>query len=334
MSDYFRKVRIAGTGATLPCRRVTSSELDAEVGKPEGWIEKHVGLQQRYFCGIEDQIDLGASAATDALADAECGIDDIDILVFAAAVPYQSIPATAPLLQGRLGMLEGGCASFDVNSTCLSFLTAVDLVSTLIENGMYRCGLVVASEIASRGLPWENAPLVAAHFGDGAAAAVLKPADGMSGGIVASRMETYPSGYEACRLGSGGTRYDFHRDRQSFIDNSLFEMDGKALYRHALDHFEPFFERLLADARWRRDEIDVVIPHQASRRALAFLVERCGIAEAKIVDIFSRQGNQVAASIPSALHEARRNGLLRPGTKALMLGTSAGISLGGIAFVA
>lgn len=328
----FRKIKVLGTGSALPAKALHSTEIDAELGKPAGWVEQRVGVARRPVCGTEDQIDLAVTAASRAVAQAGCNPQNIDLVVFAAAVPYQSVPATAPLVQRRLGIPEGRCAAFDINSTCLSFLTAFDIVASMLAAGTCRQALVVSAEIASRGLPWQTEPLVAALFGDGAAAAVFAAGEG-SAGIVASRMETYPSGYEYCELGAGGTRYDFHRDRDGFARHALFRMDGKALFRHTIQFFEPFLDRLLENAGWSRDDIDIVIPHQASPMALAHLAERCGFG-ARIVDIMRDHGNQIAASIPTALDTARRSGRLATGMNALMLGTSAGLSLGGIAFVA
>ncbi|MDQ6434277.1 3-oxoacyl-[acyl-carrier-protein] synthase III C-terminal domain-containing protein [Mesorhizobium sp. LHD-90] len=332
MTRRFRRIKVLGSGSALPARILRSSEIDARLGKPAGWVEKRVGVASRPVCEAEDQIDLATVAACRALEDAGCKPQDIDLVMFAAAVPYQSIPTTAPLIQHRLGIPEGCCAAFDINSTCLSFLTAMDVAASMLAAGTCRQVLVISSEIASRGLPWEAEPLVAALFGDGAAAVVVG-AEGEKAGILASRMATYPSGYEDCQLGAGGTRYYFHRDREEFARHTLFEMDGKALFRHTIQFFEPFLDRLLADAGWSRDDVEIVIPHQASPMALAHLAERCGFGS-RIVDIMRDHGNQIAASIPIALDTARRSGRLEPGAKALMLGTSAGLSLGGIAFVA
>jgi 3-oxoacyl-[acyl-carrier-protein] synthase-3 len=329
----FRNIRILGSGAAMPARMLSSAEIDISLGKPAGWLEGQVGVASRGVCEAEDQIDLAEVSARRAMADAGCRAGDIGLLIFAAAVPYQSIPATAPLVQKRLGIPEGHCAAFDVNSTCLSFLTAMDVAASMAASHRAKRSLVVSAEVASRGLPWKSDPLVAALFGDGAAAAVFGSADD-DAGIVASRMETYPSGYDDCQLGAGGTRYDFHRNRDAFAKHALFEMDGRALFRHTLDIFEPFLDRLLADAGWTRDEVELVIPHQASPMALAHLVKRCGFGTARVVDIMRDHGNQIAASIPMALDHARRSGRLGKGMKTLMLGTSAGLSLGGIAFVA
>jgi 3-oxoacyl-[acyl-carrier-protein] synthase-3 len=284
-------------------------------------------VASRYVCDGEDQVDLAVAAASQAITEAGITPDEIGLIVFAAAVAYQSIPATAPLIQARLGIKDGTCMAFDVNSTCLSFLTALDVASRLLGG---KKAVVVASEVASRGLPWEEDPATAALFGDGAAAVVISGED-EAAGVVATRMETYPSAYEACQLASGGTRFDYHADRGNFDRNSRFRMDGETLYKLTIRHFEPFLDRLLGDAGWRRDEVELVVPHQASPGALAHLAKRCGFASDIVVNIVRDYGNQIAASLPTALHFARQG---RPeGTKALMLGTSAGVSLGGMALI-
>ena len=323
-------LQILGSGHALPQTCVSSDILDARYGKPQGWLCRRSGVAQRYVCSDENQVDLALGAAGQALAEAQCDPADVAMVLFAAAVPYQSIPATAPLIQQKLGIKDGACMSFDINSTCLSFVTALDIASRMIPAG--RKALVVASEVASRALPWATDPQIAALFGDGAAAVVVDSATDEAG-IVASRMETYPSAYDACTLGAGGTRYDYHKAPADFAANSLFHMDGEALYRITVKHFEPFLDRLLADAGWTRDDIDIVIPHQASPGALAHLARRCGFKSDIVVNIVADHGNQIAASIPTALPIARRSQRALTGHKALILGTSAGISLGGLAMV-
>lgn len=326
-----RPLTILGSGTALPHTCLTSETLDDRIGRAPGWLYRHSGVARRYVCEDEDQVDLAVAAAQSALADSGVAAHDIRLIVFAAAVPYQSIPATAPLIQARLGIGDGACMAFDVNSTCLSFLTALDIASHM--TGPCGKALVIASEVASRGLPWDSDPATAALFGDGAAAVVVSsdPA-GPSSGILASRMETYPSAYEACALGAGGTRYDYHGDRGNFDRHSRFRMDGETLYKLTVRHFEPFLDRLLAEAGWERGEVELVVPHQASPGALAHLARRCGFAADIVVNIVRDHGNQIAASLPTALHTARKASS-RQGQKTLMLGTSAGVSLGGMALI-
>ena len=321
-----RPITILGSGMAVPKTCLSSETLDARIGRPEGWLYRQSGVHQRYVCAGEDQIDLAVAAAGAALSQAGLAANEVQLIIFAAAVSYQSIPSTAPLIQKRLEIADGQCMSFDVNSTCLSFLTALDIASHMIGD---KKALIIASEVASRALPWKDDPATAALFGDGAAAVVIAGAG--DGRIVASRMETYPSAYDACALGAGGTRYDYHSDPETFDRNSLFRMNGDALFRLTLRHFEPFLDRLLADAGWRRNEVELVVPHQASPLALAHLVKRCGFAPDIVIDIVRDYGNQIAASIPTALHMARQHHT--KGKRTLILGTSAGVSLGGMALI-
>src|SRR5690606_24582502 len=182
--------------------------------------------------------DLAATAARAALEDAGLAPSEIGLVIGASAVPYQPIPATAPLVMARLGIPEGQAAAFDVNSTCLSFLTGFETGARMLAGGT---ALVFSSELASRALPWERAPEIAGLFGDGAAAAVLRPApEGSSARIAASLMRTFPSAYGACGIGAGGTRFDFAAEPDNFRDHALFAMDGKELFRLASRHFGSF----------------------------------------------------------------------------------------------
>ena len=321
---------LRGTGIGLPGKRVSSAALDRDIGKREGWLEAACGVRERYVCGAEAQDELAAVAARDAITEAGIPAASIDLLIFASAVPKYSIPTTAPLIARHLGIPNGVCATLDVNSTCLSFLSGFDIATTMISAGRYRHALVVCSEIASRALPWRTDPATAGLFGDGAAAAVLTaPEVNEASSIRAILFETHHDGYEACRLAAGGTGIDFHREPERFAAGSYFQMSGRDLFRLTAARFPGYVDRLLERAQWRHQDVDVVIPHQAS--ALAHLVKRCGFAKERVVDIVRDHGNQVAASIPSALHLARRQGRINRGSKVLLLGTSAGVAFGGIA---
>ncbi len=323
---------LRGTGLSLPQRIVSSESLDREIGKSPGWLEAHCGVRQRHVCGAESQDDLAALAAQAAMAEAETLPETIDLLISASAIPKQPIPATAPLIARRLGIPNGSCATLDVNSTCLSFLSGFDVATAMLAAGRCRCVLIVSSEIASRALPWRTDPATAGLFGDGAAAAILtapKPDD--ISHVRAVRFETHHDGYEACQLAAGGTGIDFHNEPDRFAAGSFFQMNGHELFKLTAARFPPFVERLLASAKWRHDEVDVVVPHQASQLALGHLAKRCGFPKEKIVDIVATHGNQIAASIPTALHVARQQGRIGRGSKVVLLGTSAGVSFGGVA---
>ncbi|MFQ1702605.1 3-oxoacyl-[acyl-carrier-protein] synthase III C-terminal domain-containing protein [Loktanella agnita] len=321
-------MRLLGLGSYLPREKRPSDGFDAAFSLPAGRVMALTGVRNRHYCsGDESQITMGIAAAKAALADAGVQPGDIDLVVGASAVPYQPIPATAPLYQRGLGIADGAAYAFDVNSTCLSFVSALEVCAGLLASGRYRRALIVSSEVASRGLPWAERPDVAGLFGDGAAAAVVEHTPG----AMVTRFRTYPGAYESCGIGAGGTRFDFHAEAADFAAHSRFDMDGKELFRVTAKHFVPFVDGLLADVGWHRDEIDLIVPHQASPLALARMIRQCGFDPARVVDICSDVGNQIAASIPFSLTHAQDR--LRRGDKVLMLGTSAGVSFGGAALV-
>lgn len=327
------RATISGIGIYLPRRIVPSRELDDQFGLGAGWLERNCGVRQRHVVsGDETQEQMAAAAARAALADAGIDARDIDLLLFGAAVGRQPIPATGPLIKRQLGLSDRNFPAYDVNATCLSALVALDLAALHVGAGRAKAALVVTAEIASRALPWKTDPRTAGLFGDGAAALVVTAAGARTGYALGPvHMETYAEGYECCELRAGGTRYDFHAEHELFAANAWFDMKGAALYRLSSEAAPDFIARLLALAGWRQDEVDLVVPHQASAHALAHIAKRCGFASERVVNLVAEIGNQVAASWPIALYKAREAGRLRRGAKVLVLGTSAGVSLGGAA---
>ncbi|MDA7423294.1 3-oxoacyl-ACP synthase III family protein [Thalassococcus lentus] len=324
-------ISITGTGHALPQKGLDSETLDKMHGLKTGWLRRKSGVAFRHLCTDEDQIDLAVLAAQRAMEDARVEIDNIDLILSGSAIPYQSLPATAPLIMQRLGAKGGAAAAFDVNATCLSFVTALDLAAGRIALGQSKRALVISSEIASRALPWQKQPDVAALFGDGAAAAVVSAPLHNEAGIRASLVRTHPAAYDACQIGAGGTRIDYHRNPKEFAENALFRMDGKALFKVTRRHFPAFVETLLDKAGWRKSDVDVVVPHQASPHALSHMSRKMGFRQGSVMNVAEQLGNQIAASIPTVLDIARREGRIVKGSKVLLLGTSAGVSFGGMA---
>lgn len=325
-------ISFLGTGRAVPRRAVSSVDLDQKW--QTGGRMAATGVSRRFYCTDETQIDLATDACEQALQNAECRIEDIDLIISAASVPYQPIPAMAPLIMRSLGQADGSTAAYDVNSTCLSFVTGLDIAARMITGGAAQKALVVSSERASRALPWAEFPETAALFGDGAAAVVLGASKAEADGIIkAVRLRSFPSAYEACEIGAGGTRFDFDADGASFAEHSKFRMDGKALFRLTSSHFNKFIDALLDDAGWDHADVDLVVPHQASPAALDHMIRQTPWPKERIMRIVEDYGNQIAASIPFAFDLARKEGRAPAGTKVLFLGTSAGVSIGGAALV-
>ena len=327
--------RILGMGVGLPREIVGSSCLDRRLGKPTGWISNACGVFSRSVATCEEtQEHLAVIAAQMALADAGLQPDNLDLILFGAAVGRQPIPATAPLIKDLLGIRKEQVPAYDINATCLSALVAMDLANLHIGAGRAKHVLVVSSEIASRALPWDDDPATAGLFGDGAGALVLGPSvepDRLR--IRDFAMETWAEGYDFCTLGAGGTRFDLKTDRLAFEQNCMFRMDGHSLFRLSRKRLPHFIQRLLERSGWTVDDIDAVVPHQASPLALQHMIRRCGFHSDRVVNTIRDTGNLVAASLPITLHTAREDGRIQPGSKILMIGTSAGVSVAGMTLV-
>ncbi|HMA50980.1 MAG TPA: 3-oxoacyl-[acyl-carrier-protein] synthase III C-terminal domain-containing protein [Magnetospirillaceae bacterium] len=261
-----------------------------------------------------------------ALTEAGWDPSSLDVLVGACGVMEQPIPGTAALIHRRLGLGASGIPAFDVNATCLSFLAALQTVLLGFLTGRWRRALIVSADIASAALDF-TAPEASAIFGDGAAAIALE-ADGPHR-LAALRFATYSDGADACRLEAGGTRLRPHEDLDGFLARSRFAMDSRTTFKITARYFPPFLSALLAEAGIGEEAISTVVPHQASAPALEHLKRSLSGGHDKTVDIFRTHGNQIATSLPTTLHHARRAGRLTPGSLSLLVGSSAGISLGG-----
>jgi len=321
---------IIGTGEYTPSRLVHSDEFDRRFGRREGWSERQTGVASRRFVGEgETSRMMGASAAQQALDAAGIAAHEIDCIISACAVMEQPIPCLASQIQRQLGLGDSGIPAFDINATCLSMLVALDMAACAFAAGRWRRVLIVSSEIASAGLNFDDVttgPL----FGDGAAAVLVEAVPDSPSCMLAAHMETYGTGGDLCQLRSGGTGISLHHQTEAFWAGSHFEMNGKAMYRMVAEVFPAFLKRLLDKAGMTAQDIACVIPHQASGRGIDHAVALLGLDDTRVVRVLHDHGNQNAASIPVALHHAVTSGRIARGDHVLLLGTGAGLALGGV----
>jgi len=318
---------ITGYGACQPTESRPSSAFDAIFRKPEGWTEAQFGIAARGVAAPEETSSvMGARAARQALEMAGWSDGEFDVLIGACGVMEQPIPGTSVLIQHELGLGGSGIWAFDVNQTCLSFLAAIDVAAMGFASGRFRRALVVSSDIASAGLDWTT-PGAAAIFGDGAAAVCLEArSDPAGSGLLSRRFETYGEGKDLAVLRSGGTGVRTADGFEALLEGSRFRMDAFGIFKAAAKLVPRLIDGVLEDAGLTRDTVDVIISHQASRPALDHLKRLVGGDPGRVINIFADHGNQIAASLPSALAYAHRTGRLKPGTSVLLLGTAAGIS--------
>jgi len=210
-------LKILSTGVAVPAQRITSAELDAKLGFPDGSVQRRSGVIHRYHAGSsESQSELGAKALQAALARADIAPGSIDLLISACGVQEQALPGTAAHVLAASG-LRAGTPAFDVGASCLSFLMALQVSASLLHSGAHKRIAIVASDLASRGIDWSH-PEASLIFGDGAAAAIVETGDPATG-IASCRFETYPEGRALCEIRAGGTRRNpaWASSRKTFI---------------------------------------------------------------------------------------------------------------------
>ncbi len=325
-----RNIKILGTGKYLPGHIVTAEEIAHRLGVTTTWVTKTSDVAIRHFVKDETAAEMGAIAAKAALANANLTFDQIDCLVCTSGTMEQPIPSTASLIQKAMGAEHSGVPAFDINSTCLSFITGLDVISYLVHAGRYKKVLLVATEIASIGLDWSNKES-SALFGDGAAAVVIGQTEqGGQAKIVHADMRTYSKGAHMSEIRGGGTKLPARQHTAETAGDFLFRMDGQAIFRLASQILPGFVAGMLQAANCSMEDIDLVVPHQGSAMAMRLLRKRLGIAKEQLMYITPTHGNTIAASVPMGIHEAIVQGRMKRGDRIMLLGTSAGLSVGGI----
>ena len=315
-------INIIGTGKALPKNEVTASMIDKKCNLEEGKTFKITGLEKRYFLEDESVDALILSAINQALKNANLSIDDIDCIIAASATMQQAIPYNGAGVH-RILKPKRNIPSFDINMTCLSALRAFDVASNLLE--AYPTILIVTCDIASTGLDWSDIR-TAGIFGDGASAMILQKSS--RGGIVVSNFETYSEGFDFCQIRGCGTVNPPSFYEGDYKEVGYFEMNGKKLFKLSSKILPKFIHSTLESKGLTLDDIDWIVPHQASQASLNHIVRMLKVDKSKLIDIFHNHGNQVATSIPTALHELIMTKDLKSGQKVMLIGTSAGVGLG------
>lgn len=322
-----RPLRILGTGISTPQQWLDSADLDTRLGLAPGAVQSRTGVARRGLEPSRNAAEVSAEAALAALSAAGIAADDLDAVICANASPDQAMPCNAALLHRELGLKR--IPAFDVNASCIGFLMGLDLIAGLFATGRYRRVLLTSCDLASRALDPDDIDTLGL-FGDGAAAAVLEASDDSDGpALLAARFETWSESAHACEIPGCGSRLPPAHYDGDYREVSTFRMDGKRLYRAAAEQFDRFVGELLDETGLDLARIDRVVPHQASQLGMQHIFKRLGVPRERVEDIFAAHGNQVSASLPTALHYALSSGRLARGDTALLIGTAAGVTLGG-----
>lgn len=324
-------VKIKTLGAYVPSKKVTSNELEKQHGISEGWIASHTGVETRPYFTTESIVQAGAYAASDAIKNAGLVLTEIDCLIVASASKHNPLPCTASFLKKELGASHD-MACFDIDSTCLSFVTAFDNIAYAVDAGKYKNVLIVSSECPSKACNWEQKES-AALFGDVAVAAIIsKTEENETSKIIFSKMNTYTEGIEYARIKGGTAGYPADQYCEETRKDFLFHMDGKRIYKVASKYLPQMFYEALEESNLKMEDLKMVIFHQASLLSLQLIQAKLKIPDGKMKYIIQEYGNNVAASIPMALKVSIDEGEIKRGDKVMFVGTSAGLSIGVMIF--
>lgn len=310
---------IAGSGGYLPDRVVTNDELAARMDTTDAWIQERTGIRERHIAAEgQTTSDMATIAAQRALQDAGMTPADIDLIVLATTSPDRTFPATATLVQAKLGMTQG--AAFDVQAVCAGFIFALAQADNAIRLGQARAALVIGAETFTRLLDWTDRG-TAVLFGDGAGAVVLRAAPGQGTaadrGILSTHLHT--DGREAGLLYVDG-------GPSSTGTVGQVRMKGQELFRHAVNKLAAVVEEALAHNAL--PGVDWLVAHQANRRIIEATGRKLRLPPEKVVLTVDRHANTSAASIPLALAEARADGRIKTGETVLMEAIGGGLAWG------
>ncbi len=320
-------VKIVGVGHYAPARVITNHDLEAWLDTSDDWITSRTGMKRRHWASEEEGTsDLASAAASAALVHAGLRAQDIDCFIVATVTPDYYFPATACLVASRLGVMER--AAFDIEIACSGFIYGLTIASGLIRSGVYRRIMLIGAETLSKILDKEDRS-TAILFGDGAGAVILESSE--------------EEGFLASDLGADGSRpellYAHGPGAHRPIDHAgldakvhLIHMQGPETFKLAVTRMVGSTGAVLAKANLTKADVTFLIPHQANRRIIDATARYLDLPEEKVVVNIAEYGNTSAASIPLALSETVRAGLLKPGDLVVFVAFGGGLSWGAVAW--
>lgn len=332
-SQSNRPVGIAGLGFYVPENCVTNADLVKMVDTTDEWIKSKIGIETRYVAGDDEALsDLAIKAAERALADANLTPRDIDMVVITGQNHDYKTPATSCIVQHKMGMRN--VAAIDVATACSGFIYGLAIGSKFVADHTYENVLVIGAEIHSRMISWQDRT-TCVFFGDGAGAAVLRPAQ-EGYGFLAFDLGADGASHEAIIIPAGGSRRpltpemliareEAYGQTRALIDA---RMDGKAVYEFATGIFPRTIRASLKRANLDAPDVDFVVSHQANKNIVREGMAALGLGMDKTYMNLERYGNCSSASIPIALREALDAGLVEADDTVVLVGFGAGLSWG------
>ena len=315
---------VTGVGAYLPEDVVTNADLSKIVDTSDEWIQERTGIKERRRARPDQPTsDLATEAARRALAAAGKDAADVDLIVVATTTPDMTFPATAAIVQRKLG--AGVCTAFDVQAVCSGFVYALSVADGFVARGLSRCALVIGAEEMTRLMDWSDRG-TCVLFGDGAGAVVLEP--------MAGEGATSDRGLLGFALRCDGNKTDLlYVDGGPSTTGEVghLRMAGNQVFRHAVVNIAEAVEAACEAAGVAVSEVDWFVPHQANQRIIKGVGDRLGLDENKVISTVAWHANTSAASIPLALSVAIEDGRIKRGDLVLLEAMGGGLTWGACA---
>lgn len=321
------ETRILGTGSAVPQQVMTNFDLEKMVNTSDAWIRERTGIQERRV--LEKgrvTSDLAAEAGARACAAAGVSPSEIDCIILGTVTPDMPMPATAVMVQQKLGAPVG--AAFDMSAACAGFVYGLGIGDAFVKQGMFKRVLVIGVEILTRSLDWKDRN-TCVLFGDAAGAVLIGPAERGAAprGILSTHMMADGSHWEDLYIPGGGTKHPTGPD--TLAENlHVVKMAGKAVFAHAVRNIAGACQAALDANGKKAEDVDLVVAHQANIRILDAVAQRVGLPMSKFYLNIHKYGNTSSASIPVALDEAVREGRVKDGMTLLFCALGAGFSWG------
>ena len=312
---------IIGCGAYLPEQILSNADLAKTVDTSDAWIVERTGIRRRRIASKgELTSDLALKSAEAALADAEVGVDTLDLIVVATTTPDETFPAVATRVQARLGMKRG--AAFDVQAVCSGFIYGLSVADNFIRCGQARTVLLIGAETMSRLMDWKDRS-TCVLFGDGAGAVVLQAGEGKG--------DASDRGVLSTELYSDGRLHDLlyvDGGPSSTQTTGYLRMQGPEVFKHAVVNTTAAIEAAAMDVGIVVSDIDWIVPHQANQRILDATARRLGLPASRLISTIAEHGNTSAASVPLALAEGIADGRIKRGDLLLLEAMGGGFTWG------
>ena len=315
------RAKVIGSGAYMPANIVTNEDIAKRVDTSDEWIRERTGIRQRHIVADgEKTSDLALAAARAAIRDAGIAVGDIDMVICATTTPDETFPATATVVQAKLGMTRG--AAFDLQAVCSGFIYGLSVADNMIRGGQAKTVLLIGAESMSRLLDWTDRT-TCVLFGDGAGAVILQAYEG--------RGDNADQGILNTRLFSDGRLHDMlyvDGGPSSTQSTGHLRMHGKEVFRHAVTNIAAAITASAEAAGVAIADIDWFVPHQANQRILDGTGRKLGIPGEKVISTVAMHGNTSAASVPLALETAVRDGRIKRGNLILLEAMGGGFTWG------